>query len=251
MENKKIKGATAVDLGEIHFKSKLERSCYIKLREAGFTVLYEPEKFRIWPGGRLQRAHAYQPSKKNRKEVEAITRPLLPITYTPDFKVRRGNIVAYFDAKGYANDRYPMKKKMFLEVLDNRASEDNLIYLFFEVHSVSQVLHSIKIIQNMTQLERIKSLTQELPDKDKELGHSFIEKRDFKSLWELVHSCLIRIRRNEKKENPNPEYLDLDVEKLRALEAEVGNYQSLIEPNWMDEFGEDALDEETPSDEEY
>lgn len=246
MENKKIKGATAVDLEEIHFKSKLERSCYIKLREAGFSVSYEPERFIIWQGGKLEQTLAFQPSKKNRKEVEAITRPLLPITYTPDFVLESGKFICYFDAKGYANDRYPMKKKMFLKVLEEMTRNSNFIYLFFEVQSVSQILHSIKIIKDMTQLEKIKSLVPELPSLDIDLAQNFIKVRDFKSLWELVHSCLIRIKRNEKKENPNTKYQELNVEKLQTLEAEVSNYLSMIDPNWFEdsEFEEAEVDEE-------
>lgn len=246
MENKRIRGATAVDLGDIHFKSKLERSCYLKLREAGFEVLYEPNRIQIWEGGKLsENVTAYQPSKKNRKELAPITRPLLPITYTPDFLVTVGNIVCYFDAKGYANDRYPIKKKMFLKFLDFM-SQWNLekTFLFFEVQTVAQIIYSIKIIQDMTQLEKIKLLARELPSIDKELATAYIAKRDFKSVWELVHSCLIRIQRNEKKETPNPEYLTLDMEKLQALEAEVSNYCSLIDPHWMDEIGEDLSEEE-------
>lgn len=248
MENKKIKGATAVDFEGIHFKSKSERSCYIKLREAGFEVIYEPERCVVWKGGRLEKVISYQPSKKNRREVEATTRPLLPITYTPDFLVVSGNVICYFDIKGYANDRYPMKKKMFLKYLEETGSSD-CTYLFFEINSVSQLLHSIKIIQNMTQLEKIKSLTKELPQKDRELSDKFLTTRDFRSLWELVHSCLIRIRRNELKENPNPEYQTLNVENLRTLEAEVSNYLSQLDPDWLEDL--EMGDMETPTDEEY
>lgn len=250
MENKKIKGATAVDLEGIHFRSKLERSCYVKLREAGFEVSYEPQRCTIWEGKRLEKVISYQPNKRNKREVETTTRPLLPITYTPDFLVISGNLLCYFDAKGFPNDRYSMKKKMFLKYLEEAAiAKSDIRYLFFEVHSVSQILHSIKIIQNMTQLEKIKSLTKELPQKDRELSSKFITTRDFRSLWELVHSCLIRIRRNGLKENPNPKYQELNVEKLQTLEAEVSNYLSQLDPGWLEDL--EMEDIETPTDEKY
>lgn len=101
----------------------------------------------------------------------------------------------------------------------------------------------------MTTLEKIKSLVPELPPKDRVLAETFIKIRDFKSLWELVHSCLVRIKRNEKKESPNPKYQELNVEKLQTLEAEVSNYQSLIDPGWLDDT--ELEEEENPIDEEY
>ena len=148
MENKKIKGATTVDLEGIHFKSKLEKSCYLKLVEAGLFVQYEPYKVHVWTpqNRRLENIEAYQPSKSNRKEVEAITRPLLPITYTPDFLVIKDRLYCFFDAKGYANDRYPIKKKMFLDWLASQIT--GIHYKFFEVHSVAQINHAIQIIKS-------------------------------------------------------------------------------------------------------
>ena len=101
----------------------------------------------------------------------------------------------------------------------------------------------------MTPLEKIKSLVPELPPKDRALAETFIKTRDFKSFWELVHSCLVRIKRNEKKESPNPKYQELNVEKLQTLEAEVSNYQSLIDPGWLDDT--EPEEEENPIDEEY
>jgi hypothetical protein len=251
VENKKIRGATTVDLGEIHFKSKLERSCYLRLKEAGFEVYYEPQRITIWEGGRIgSNVLAYQPNKRNKKEVEAITRPLLPITYTPDFIVISDNLTCYFDAKGYSNDRYPMKKKMFLKHLNDLGKKSpHMRYMFFEIGSISQLLYAIQIIRNMSPLNKIKSLISELPDKDKALAEKFLQIRDFRSLWELVHSCLIRIKRNAEKEIPDPKYQTLDVDKLQTLEAEVSNYQSMIEPHWLDD--REAEEEEVPTNEEY
>lgn len=144
-ENKKIKGAVSVQLDNIVFKSKLERSCFIKLANSGLPFSYESEKIVIWEGKRLTNVQYYLPNPRNRKELRIVTRPLISITYTPDFVIRTGNIVAYVDAKGYANDVYPLKKKMFLKFLEEK--HDNYQYIFFEVHSVSQMLDAIRIIQ--------------------------------------------------------------------------------------------------------
>lgn len=144
-ENKKVIGATQVSAENIQFKSKLERSCYLKLREAGLQVSYEPERVVIWEGKKLEKVLNY--SKNNgSQDLELSTRTLLPITYTPDMKVTCPSLVCYIEIKGFANDRYPIKKKMFLKWLEEK--NDNIQYVFFEIYSVRQILQAITIIQN-------------------------------------------------------------------------------------------------------
>lgn len=227
----------------------MEYSCYKKLLEAGFNVLYEPEKVILWEGGKCDNILSYQPNKKIKAQLTQSTRPLLPITYTYDFLIEQDNCKFYFDAKGYANDRYPLKKKMFLLYLEHLSKISSYKYVFFEVQRISQLNQAIQIINNMTQVERIKQLIPNLPEHDKILGNKFVEQRDFKSLWELIHSCNIRIQRNILKENPNPKYLELNSDNLQALEAEVSTYCSIIDPEWNSDLNIDTLLEE--NNEEY
>lgn len=98
----------------------------------------------------------------------------------------------------------------------------------------------------MLLLNKIKKTIPELPEKDVLLASSFLEKRDFLSLYDLVSSCIKRIAINERKENPNPIYQQLDVEKLHELEAAVLEYLRAIDPDWMtqgDDSEEDANEE--------
>lgn len=96
----------------------------------------------------------------------------------------------------------------------------------------------------MNQINRIKKLIPELPEKDAELAYSFLGKREFRPLYELVNSCIARIARNSRKEKSNPLYENLDLEKLHTLEAEVGNYLSAIEPDWLEQSAKDSEEDE-------
>lgn len=151
MENKKIKGAVVTTYNGIKFKSKLEESCYKKLEAAGLNFSHESEKITLWEGVKLQNTLVYAPKKirigKYGSTLELQTRALLNTTYTPDFIVNKGNYKIYFDVKGKENDTYPIKKKMFLKVLEER--NDGLNYLFFEPHNVRQMLQAIDIINKL------------------------------------------------------------------------------------------------------
>lgn len=242
--NKKIQGATQVSYHNIRFKSKLERACYIKFKEAGFNPIYEPSRFIIWEGGKIEGIKAFQTSKTNRKEVELITRALLPITYTPDFLIKvSDNLSCYFDAKGYPNDRWALKKKMFIQYLQEAHKDTGHNFCFFEIRTLSQLNNAIKIIKEMRPLEKINSLLPSLAPKDAALAQEFVKKRDFRSLWELVHSAIIKINRAISKGVLTEEQVDL--ESLQLLEAEVSNYQTIIDPDWFsDREPEESQDEE-------
>lgn len=149
--NRKIRGATFIEYDNIRFKSILECSCYKKLKNSGLDFSYEGEKITLWDGVKLQKTKVYTPKKlrvgKYGKGLELQTRALLSTTYTPDFVVNKGDYKIYFDVKGKENDVYPIKKKMFLKALEGR--EDGKKYIFFEPHSVRQMLQAITIINEL------------------------------------------------------------------------------------------------------
>ncbi len=149
--NKKIKGATSTEYKGIKFRSILECSCYKKLEASGFDFSYESERISLWEGVKLQKTQVYAPKKlgvgRYDKFLEIQTRALLNTTYTPDFIVNKGNYKIYFDVKGKENDTYPIKKKMFLKILEER--DDGINYIFFEPHNVRQMLQSIEIIKKL------------------------------------------------------------------------------------------------------
>lgn len=140
---------------DINFKSKLEISCYKKLIEAGFNPEYEKQKFVLFNGFRLPENVAYftQLKTNNEGKIHTIfkndTRKIRDITYLPDFYFTYKEYEIYFDTKGKANDVYPLKKKLFLNMLNNISIQTGKKYLFFEPHNVKQIKESILIIQNL------------------------------------------------------------------------------------------------------
>ena len=141
MDNKKIKNATSTSYNNIIFKSKLEVSCYKKLETSGFSFSYEADKIVIWEGLKITHAIAYLPDK-TKLLIPKTNFKIRNITYTPDFKIDYKGYTIYVDAKGFANDIYPIKKKMFIQYIDSLVK-----CRFFEVHSVKQMLQAIEIIK--------------------------------------------------------------------------------------------------------
>lgn len=149
--NLKVRNAKSHEYKGIIFRSGLECSCYKKLELTNLKFSYESEKIVLWEGLKLTKTIVYSPKKikvgKYNKVLQEQTRALLNITYTPDFVVLKGKYKIYFDVKGKENDVYPLKKKMFLKILEER--KDNYKYLFFEPHSVKQMLQAIEIINKL------------------------------------------------------------------------------------------------------
>lgn len=73
---------------------------------------------------------------------------------------------------------------------------------------------------------KIKQLIENLPEKDINLGHKFLEKRDFDSLKELVDSAIYKVKKSRNKHDINSieKYINIDLDELNSLKAEVDNY---------------------------
>lgn len=149
--NKKVRGATISISNGVKFRSSLEKSCHNKLLASGLDFTYESEKIVLWEGIKLNHTIVYAPNKIGNGRysplIEQQNRALIKMTYTPDFIVTFDHYRIYFDVKGKENDTYPIKKKMFLKVLEERM--DGKCYMFFEPHSVKQMIQSIEIIKTI------------------------------------------------------------------------------------------------------
>ena len=73
-------------------------------------------------------------------------------------------------------------------------------------------------------LDNIKKFINYLPSKDVQIGFKFLEIRDFENLKDLVDSAIIRTKKNIRSEFPKQEYLNVDLERLNILKAEVDVY---------------------------
>lgn len=150
-DNIKVKNATPVIFDNIHFESRLEKYCYMKFKEAGLTLKYEPKQYTLLPKFSLNTNLAfYCPKKKSKKQTvsPASMRPVSKfqsITYTPDFYLFYKDYHIIIETKGMPNDAYPIKRKLFLNYLNNQ----NEKFIFLEPHNYKQIDTIITLIQNL------------------------------------------------------------------------------------------------------
>lgn len=138
--NKKIINATPTEFGGIQFKSKSEKMMYKCLIDNGFNPLYEYKTFILMKGFKPSNTYFYNGECDNTK--------LRDITYTPDFYIEYKGYIVLIEVKGFTNDVFPVKKKLFRAYM-----EENPNILFFEVHTKKALLKSIEILNNLIPYE--------------------------------------------------------------------------------------------------
>lgn len=146
-ENRKIINATPNEFEGIKFKSKLEVTCYKKLVAAGFVPKYESETYYLLLPFSLTKVRYFCPYPTNSKNFIEYPRQIARITYTPDFIFNYKGYHVIFDVKGQQNDTYPIKKKIFLSLLENAGKYDKV--LFFEPHSTRHITESIELLKSL------------------------------------------------------------------------------------------------------
>lgn len=228
--NKKIKNATKTVASGIEFKSKLEGYCYRRLIENGFKPYYERYKIVIFPKKEIRHIAGLCWSTP-KGSFKTQMKPLLPITYTPDFVFSVGKSIFIIETKGRPNDVYPYKRKIFLRWLEQKA-QDNQDYkfYFFEPKNQNEIHEMISQINDMTELQFIQANFKALPGKDAQIAERLIAERDFAALQELVHSDIVKI---QKKKDKTQEEIDLEIIYIK-LEDAITSYRQGID-------GDDAL----------
>ena len=136
----KIKNATKCVYKGIKFRSKLELFTYRKLQEAGIKADYEKTTFVIQDGFEFDN-DCIEPSTKGYGIKKS--RKIRAITYTPDFIDPKNKWI--IEVKGYANDVFPIKWKMFKKYLHEKGNEAVL----FLPKNQKQVLDTIERIKNL------------------------------------------------------------------------------------------------------
>ena len=139
-QNKKVRNATAKVYKGIKFRSKLELFTSSKLEDAGIDALYEKKKYVLQEGFRYS-ATVYEPHKT--KGYIPTTTKIRDITYTPDFVDPHGRWI--IEVKGFANDVFPIKWKMFKNYL---MQQDDPPVLFLP-RNQKQVLETIELIKEL------------------------------------------------------------------------------------------------------
>ena len=143
ISNKKIRGATSKVFNGIKFKSLLEVSIYKTLLQEGFTPKYEAEKYTIVEGFKPQKLF-YNKNNKT-KNLKLDMGKVRDITYTPDFTFNYKDTAIIIEVKGFENDVFPIKKKLFRKWLDTQ----KIPIIFFEIFTKKQILQAIEIIKKL------------------------------------------------------------------------------------------------------
>lgn len=142
-KNKKILNAHPKKYNGIEFKSITEVMIYKTLVSGGFTPKYEKIKFTIWEGFKPTIPFYDRCAKTGMLSLK--TSKLINTTYTPDFTFNYNNHLIIIEAKGIENDVFPIKKKLFRKLLEDKYRNS----LFFEVRTKRETLQAIDIIKNL------------------------------------------------------------------------------------------------------
>lgn len=161
-ENKKIKGAVQIEYKGMVFRSKSELECYMILEASGLKFGYEDTTFNIIEPKRTDLLYVYEsrPSVKAGKTKSGKCKRIFSLyksskqpesTYTPDFTIRSNDdkVIVYVEFKGFENDIFPTKKKLFFMKLQEMMELDNSIeYRYAYIKSISEFNEFIKFIND-------------------------------------------------------------------------------------------------------
>jgi hypothetical protein len=159
--NHKIRNATKSHVKGITFKSTLEKTIYNSLLQDGFKPEYEPKTFTLWDGftplipyydketdKQQEKRLAENPNSSKSKILVLKDAKIIGIRYTPDFYFKYKDINIYIEAKGFENDVFYIKKKMFINYLGKLYKEEGIKSMYFEVYTKKQLLQAIQIIKD-------------------------------------------------------------------------------------------------------
>lgn len=138
----KVRNAKAKEVDGIKFRSMLEAHCYRQLRDAGIRSDYEKHKYVLLEGLHYSNSRYEDNGKTGYRDKK--THKVRDITYTPDFVDPNGKWI--IECKGYANERFPLKWKMFMKLL---MEQDDPPVLFVP-RNQKQVLETVEMILELT-----------------------------------------------------------------------------------------------------
>ena len=143
MTNRKVLNATLVEVDGIQMKSKIEKTIYLALKELGITPQYEGETFIYWTE-RKPKTFFYD--RNSKRQLRLNMQKLRNMKYTPDFVFMYQGIKVIIEVKGWENDAFPIRKKLF------RGYLDTLPYpvVYAEIFTRRQLLEFMNVLQSKT-----------------------------------------------------------------------------------------------------
>lgn len=142
-ENKKIKNTSPLEYDGISFKSKLEKMAYQTLKENNLPVEYEPKKFIIWEG--FKPTVPFYNKDTSTRMLKLDNKKVISLSYTPDFVFTYANHLIILELKGFENNVFPVKKKIFRKWLEEHEPKS----IYFEIYTKKQLLQAIDIIKSL------------------------------------------------------------------------------------------------------
>jgi hypothetical protein len=146
----KIKNATALTVDGIKFRSKLEAYTYRRLSGEGIDSDYELHRYNLLDKNVFE-GTIYEPHKvKGIKAFREVSNNIRAITYTPDFVNTEDKWV--IEVKGYANDVFPLKWKMFKALAEIQG------YTLYLPSTQKQVRETVELIKMEKKYEKNKEI---------------------------------------------------------------------------------------------
>ena len=138
----RVRNARKKEVDGINFRSLLEVFCYRKLKESGIASEYETKKYVLFKGMHYGSNRYEDNGKTGYKDKK--DHKVRDITYTPDFIDPEGKWI--IECKGFANERFPLKWKMFMKLL---MEQDDPPVLFMP-RNQKQILQTVEMILELT-----------------------------------------------------------------------------------------------------
>lgn len=135
--NKKVRGAEDCFYNGVHFKSKLEKRAAIALDKMGIEYKYEPKSFILVEGFKPKVPYIVDSCLKTGK--------VRNLSYTPDFRIKINGYTVFIEMKGFANDAYPIRRKLFLKYLERKTK-----CIFVEAHTITDLRNSVLLLKEYT-----------------------------------------------------------------------------------------------------
>lgn len=214
--NKKIKNATNIIYQDISFKSLLEKKIYQTLVDLNIDVKYEPMACCIWSKDHFNSLYYDRIGKKGFKKIES---KAVKIGYTPDFIFMYKNVKVFLEVKGFKNDVFPYKAKLFRAWLDNYSSQYNIKTCYAVVYAIKDLNALLLDLDKIMEvpIDDIKELIKYLPKKDISIANELLEVRDWEELLDLVISAITKIE--YAMLNKSNKYKNIEIDKLYNLQS--------------------------------
>lgn len=77
-------------------------------------------------------------------------------------------------------------------------------------------------------IKNIQVLLPYLPQKDAKIANKLLSERKFESLLEIIDSDIYLVRKDQLKETPKEEYVNINLENILQLRSELSEYMSYL-----------------------